>query len=51
MGFILIPADPERQRALPEPPTACPHCGACVWRRNGTYSRHLVVLGRLQVQR
>ena len=51
MDFILAPADPERQRALPETPAACPHCGARAWRRNGTYARHLVVLGRLQVQR
>ncbi len=51
MDFILAPADPERQRALPETPAACPQCGACAWRRNGTYVRDLVVLGRLQVQR
>ena len=51
MDFILMPADPERQRALPEDPGPCPHCGACAWRRNGTYPRHLVVLGRLSVQR
>ena len=51
MDFILAPADPERQRALPDDPGACPHCGACAWRRNGTYPRHLVVLGRLCVQR
>ena len=43
MDFILMPADPERQRALPEGP----HGGACAWRRNGTYPRNLVVLGRL----
>ncbi len=51
MDYILTPVDPERQRALPEAPTACPQCGACAWRRNGTYARDLVVLGRLQVQR
>ena len=51
MDFILVPADPERQRALPEDPGACPHGGARAWRRNGTYPRHLVVLGRLSVQR
>ena len=51
MDFILAPADPERQRALPDDPGACPHCGACAWRRNGTYPRHLVVLGRLCIQR
>ena len=51
MDFILLPADSERQRALPEDPGACPQCGACAWRRNGTYPRHLVVLGRLSVQR
>ena len=51
MDFILAPADPERQRALPDDPGACPHCGACAWRRNGTYPRHLVVLGRLCMQR
>ena len=51
MDFILAPADPERQRALPETPAAGPQCGACAWRRNGTYARDLVVLGRLQVQR
>ena len=51
MDFILTPVDPERQRALPDIPAACPHCGACAWRRNGTYPRDLVVLGRLQVQR
>ena len=42
MDFILRPADPERQRALPEDPGPCPHCGARAWRRNGTYPRHLV---------
>ena len=51
MDFILAPVDPERQRALPDDPGACPRCGACAWRRNGTYPRHLVVLGRLCVQR
>ncbi|MXZ42673.1 MAG: transposase family protein, partial [Caldilineaceae bacterium SB0666_bin_21] len=51
MDFILMSADPEGQRALPEDPGACPHCGASAWRRNGTYPRHLVVLGRLSVQR
>ena len=51
MDFIPMPADPERQRALPADPGPCPHCGACAWRRNGTYPRHLVVLGRLSVQR
>ena len=51
MDFILAPADPERQRALPDSPSACPHCGARAWRRNGTYPRELVVLGRLRVQR
>ncbi len=51
MDFILAPAHPERQRALPDDPGSCPHCGACAWRRNGTYPRHLVVLGRLRVQR
>ena len=51
MDYILTPVDPERQRALPEMPAACPQCGACAWRRNGTYPRDLVVLGRLQVQR
>ena len=50
MDFIPMPADPERQRALPEDPGPCPHCGAHAWRRNGTCSRHLVVLGRLSVQ-
>ena len=50
MDFILAPADPEGQRALPDNPGACPQCGACAWRRNGTYARDLVVLGRLQVQ-
>ena len=42
---VPAPADPEGQRALPDDP------GACAWRRNGTYARDLVVLGRLQVQR
>ena len=51
MDYILTPTDPERQRALPAAPSACPQCGACAWRRNGTYPRDLVVLGRLQVQR
>ncbi len=51
MDFILTPADPEGQRALPDHPGACPQCGASAWRRNGTYARALVVLGRLQVQR
>ena len=51
MDFIPAPADPERQRALPDNPGACPRCGACAWRRNGTYPRHLVILGRLRVQR
>ncbi len=51
MDYILTPVDPERQRALPAAPSACPQCGACAWRRNGTYARDLVVLGRLQVQR
>ncbi|MXZ42676.1 MAG: hypothetical protein F4Z18_13130 [Caldilineaceae bacterium SB0666_bin_21] len=51
MDFILTPADPAGQRALPDNPGACPQCGACAWRRNGTYARDLVVLGRLQVQR
>ncbi len=46
-----MPADPERQRALPEDPGPCPHCGARAWCRNGTYPRHLVVLGALAVQR
>ena len=48
---VPAPAHPERQRALPDDPGACPHCGACAWRRNGTYPRHLVVLGRLRIQR
>ena len=51
MDFILTPPDPEGQRALPDHPGACPQCEACAWRRNGTYTRDLVVLGRLQVQR
>ena len=51
VDYILTPVDPERQRALPAAPAACPQCGACAWRRNGTYARDLVVLGRLQVQR
>ncbi len=51
MDYILTPVDPERQRALPAAPSACPQCGACAWRRNGTYARDLVDLGRLQVQR
>ena len=51
MDFIPAPADPEGQRALPDDPGACPQCGACAWRRHGTYARDLVVLGRLQVQR
>ena len=51
MDFIPAPADPERQRALPDAPGACPRCGARAWRRNGTYPRHLVVLGRLRIQR
>ncbi len=51
VDYILTPVDPERQRALPAAPSACPQCGACAWRRNGTYPRDLVVLGRLQVQR
>ena len=49
--FILAPAHPERQRALPDDPGTCRHYGACAWRRNGTYARDLVVLGRLCVQR
>jgi len=36
---------------LPDDPGACPHCGACAGRRNGTYPRHRVVLGRLWIQR
>ena len=36
---------------MPEDPGPCPHCGARAWRRNGTYPRHLVVLGALDVQR
>ncbi len=48
---VPAPATPERQRALPDAPAACPRCGACAWRRNGTHPRHLVVLGRLRVQR
>lgn len=51
MAFILMSADPERQRALPEAPGPCPHCGARAWRRNGTDPRPLVVLGRLSVPR
>ena len=51
MDYIPTPVAPERQRALPAAPAACPQCGACAWRRNGTYARDLVVLGRLQVQR
>ena len=51
MDFILTPADPEGQRALPDHPGTCFQCGASAWRRNGTYARDLVVLGRLQVQR
>ena len=51
MDFIPVPADPERQRALPDDPGAGPHCGARAWRRNGTHPRHPVVLGRLSVQR
>ena len=48
---VPAPADPECQRTLPDDPGACLHGGACTWRRNGTYPRHLVVLGRLRVQR
>ena len=51
MDFILAPVDPERQRALSDAPGDCPRCDACVWRRNGTCPRHLVVLGRLCIQR
>ena len=51
MDYIPIPADPDRQRALPDTPSACPLCGACAQRRNGTHPRHLVVLGRLPIQR
>ncbi len=36
---------------MPDDPGSCPHGGACAWRRNGTYPRHLIVLGRLRVQR
>ena len=36
MDFILAPADPERQRALPDDPGAGPHGGACAWRHHGT---------------
>ena len=43
MDYILTPAAPERQRALPAAPSACPQCG--------TYARDLVVLGRRRVQR
>ena len=46
-----MPADPERQRALPDDPGVCPHCGDCAWRRNGTHPRHLPALGRLSGQR
>ena len=48
MDFIPAPAGPEGQRALPDHPGACPQCGACAWRRKGTYARALVVLGRRQ---
>lgn len=33
------PAHPERQRALPNDPDTCPHCGACARHRNGTHPR------------
>ena len=36
MDFILAPADPARQRALPDDPGAGPHGGACAWRHHGT---------------
>ena len=29
MDFIPVSADSERQRALPDDPGACPHCGTC----------------------
>ncbi len=35
---------------MPEDPGPCPHGGARAWRRNGTYPRHLVVPGALDVQ-
>ncbi len=50
-GLHPSPCRPRTPTALPDDPGACPHCGACVWQRNGTYPRHLVVLGRLWVQR
>ena len=41
MDFIPMPADPERQRALPEDPGTCSHCGACCGPGSGTDSSNL----------
>ncbi len=50
-GFHPSPAAPERPRAWPEDPGSCPYGGARAWRRNGTYPRHLIVPGALDIQR
>ena len=51
MSFIVVPEDPARQLADPGPPEACPHCGRCAFWRNGSYERHLLLLGPCRVQR
>ena len=51
MDFILVPAHPEHQRALPGDPGACSRCEACAWRGNDTYSRHWVVLDGFEYNR
>ena len=51
MSFTVVPEDPARQLADPGPPEACPHCGRRAFWRNGSYERHLLLLGPCRVQR
>jgi len=51
MSFTVVPEEAARQLADPGPPEACPHCGRRAFWRNGSYERHLLLLGPCRVQR
>ena len=51
MSFTVVPEEAARQLADPGPPEACPHCGRRAFWRNGSYERHLLLLGPCRVPR
>ena len=50
MSFTVVPEDAARQLADPGSQEACPHCGQHAFWRNGSYGRHLLLLGSCRVQ-